>query len=90
MNGIGFLQMPMQNFGVFVVIMGIIVLILKIIFGFAVKDDGEKLVSKGDSLFLFGPSLWGVIVFVFGLAGLALYWAIHHSSLKVATSSNDS
>ncbi len=46
------------------------------------NGHAKRLTSGHNRLVFFGPSLWGWIVLVFGLAGLAVYWAIHHSSLK--------
>ena len=49
----------------------------------------KKLAARGGGLFLVGPFLWGWIVFIFGIAGLALYWAIHHSSLRSSVPPQD-
>lgn len=46
------------------------------------RGHAKRLVSDRNGLFFFGPALWGWIVLVFGLAGLGVYWAFHHSSLR--------
>lgn len=68
--------------GLFAIVYGIIVVLVHIIMALAVNGDAKRLVSDRGGLFLFGPFLWGWIVLIFGIAGFALYWAIHHSSLR--------
>lgn len=62
----------------------IISIIFQLIIALEVNVDAKRL-QKGGGLFLFGPAMWGWIVFVFGIAGLAFYWACHHSSLRSNT-----
>jgi len=61
---------------------GIMAVLIHIIVALAVNGDAKRLVSNRGELFLFGPFLWGWIVLVVGIAGFALYWVIHHSSLR--------
>lgn len=56
--------------------------VLNIIMALAVNGDAKRLQRSRGGLFLFGPTVWGWIVFVFSIAGLATYWALHHSSLR--------
>lgn len=63
----------------------IAVFILHVIMALAVNGDAKRLLANRKGMFLFGPFLWGWIVLFFGLAGLALYWAIHHSTLRANT-----
>lgn len=70
------------SLGLFVIAYGIIVVLVHIIMALAVNGDAKRLVSDRGGLFLFGPFFWGWIVLIFGIAGFALYWAIHHSSLR--------
>ncbi len=74
-----------KGFTNFIVIYGIFTFIVHAFMGLAVNGDAKRLSSTRGGLFLFGPFLWGWIVFIFGLAGLAVYWAIHHSSLRSIT-----
>ncbi len=57
-------------------------IVLSIIMALAVNGDAKRLLASRGGLYLFGPFAWGLIAFVFRLAGFALYWAIHHSSLR--------
>jgi hypothetical protein len=65
-------------------IAAIAVLILNIVMALAVNRDAKHLVAARSGLFLLSPFVWGLIAFVFSLAGFALYWAVHHSSLRSA------
>lgn len=71
-----------SGLGFFVIAYSIAILVVHIIMALAVNEDAKRLIADHTGLFLFGPLFWGIIVFVFGLAGLAVYWAIHHSSLR--------
>jgi hypothetical protein len=77
-----------EGLGFFAVAYGVFVFIVRIIMSLAVNGDAKRLVSNRAGLFLFGPFLWGWIVLLFGLAGFALYWAVHHSSLRSSTPPN--
>lgn len=76
------------SLGLFAIVYSIIVVLVHIIMALAVNGDAKRLVSGRGGLFLFGPFLWGWIVLIFGIAGLALYWAVHHSSLRVCNETN--
>ncbi|VAX38113.1 hypothetical protein MNBD_PLANCTO02-1942 [hydrothermal vent metagenome] len=56
--------------------------IMDIILALAVNRDAKQLQTSTFGLFLLSPFVWGWVVFTFGIAGFALYWAIHHSSLR--------
>lgn len=73
-----------STLGLSVIIYGGLIFLVHIIMALAVNGDAKGLVSGRGGLFLFGPFLWGLIVLIFGLAGLALYWAIHHSRLRAS------
>ncbi len=45
-----------------------------------ISQDAKRRESGG--LLFFGPNFWGLCGLVFGLLGLAVYWLIHHSSLR--------
>jgi len=68
--------------GILAVVYGAFVYLVHIIMALAVNGDAKRLLQNQRGLFLFGPFLWGWIVFIFGLPGLAAYWAIHHSTLR--------
>lgn len=67
----------------------IVAFIAHVMMGISVFGDADKLESKEVELFLFHPMMWGAIVFIFGIAGLAVYWAMHHSSLRDSRVSGD-
>jgi len=77
-----------EGLGFFAVAYGVFVFIVRIIMALAANGDAKRLVSNRAGLFLFGPFLWGWIVLIFGLAGFALYWAVHHSSLRPSAPPN--
>jgi hypothetical protein len=85
---LGFTSLPEvfgpSTLGLSVIVYGVVVFLIHIIMALAVNGDAKSLVSGRGGLFLFGPFLWGWIVLIFGLAGLALYWAIHHSTLRAS------
>jgi hypothetical protein len=72
----------------FTVAYGVFVFILHVIMAVAVAGNANRLRSDRGGLFLFGPFLWGCVVLIFGLAGFALYWAIHHSTLRATVPPN--
>ena len=77
----------LPEFGVvsLTIVYGVFVFVIHAIMALAVNGDAKRLVSNRGGLFLFGPFLWGWIVFIFGLAGFAVYWAVHHSSLRATS-----
>lgn len=82
LSAIGIPEFDVGSLGLFAVIYGVFVFVVQIIMALAVNGDAKRLVADRGGLFLFGPFLWGWIVFIFGIAGFALYWAVHHSSLR--------
>lgn len=71
--------------GVVSAVVSVFILDLNVILGLAVNGDAKRLRDTHAGLFLVGPFLWGMIAFLFSLAGVAVYWAIHHSNLKSVT-----
>ena len=63
-------------------IFAIVIFILHIILASGVKMDADAQIANNHRLFIFSPSIWGLIVLLTGLLGVALYWAIHHSTLR--------
>jgi hypothetical protein len=51
----------------------------------ALMTDSVATQRRGTSLFFFGPMGWTFIGLMTGLLGLAAYWLMHHSSLRVST-----
>ncbi len=74
--------------GFFAIAYGIVIFIVHVVMACVVNGDAKQLIANRGGTFLFGSFLWGWIVFIFGLAGLALYWAIHHSTLRSNTPPN--
>ena len=68
--------------GTLTLLVALAMFVLNVVIARAVNDDAKHLLAARGSLFLFSPLLWGIIAFVFSVAGLALYWAIHHSALR--------
>ncbi len=64
---------------------GILAIIVNAFLAFAVFNDGRRIQSSG-GLFLVGPNLWTMIVFLTGVAGLALYWVCHYSTITASKS----
>jgi hypothetical protein len=89
MNSFGGPEIGVGGFGFFSIAYVVLVFIVHVIMALAVNGDAKRLVSDRGGLFLFGPCLWGWIVFLFGIAGLALYWAIHHSTLRSTAPPNE-
>jgi len=69
-------------------ILMMVVFILNIILAVAVYLDAERQIARQRPLFFFGSGFWTIVVLVTGLLGLAVYWAMHHSTLRPP--SNDS
>lgn len=65
---------------------GILALIVNCILAIAVFADGRRIASAGGRLFLVGPTLWSIVIFFTGVAGLALYWLCHYSTLVASKS----
>ena len=73
----------------FSIVYSTLVVITHIIMALAVNADAKHLVTQRSGLFLFGSTMWGLVTLIFGIAGLALYWAVHHSGLRVTTPPQD-
>ncbi len=59
-----------------------VIALLHIIMALAVHGDATRNLKLHGGLFLLGPLVWGLLTLVFGLASFALYWVVHHSSLR--------
>ena len=91
MKSSGIPEIGVGGLGTFAVAYGALLLIVHIIMAFVVSNDAERLESELESEdpFLFIPLFWGLLALVFGIAGLALYWAVHYSSLRSRNSHDD-
>ncbi len=72
----------MEIFGLVLGFALILTLIVDVLLAIAVYRDAAKLVREGGRPFLIGPVLWAVVTIAWGLAAVAVYWAIHHSNLN--------
>ncbi|QTN32536.1 hypothetical protein HZ994_09405 [Akkermansiaceae bacterium] len=91
MNSFGIPVISGEGLGAVAVAYGALILIVHIIMAFVVSNDAKRLESEFESEdpFLFIPLFWGLLAFVFGIAGLALYWAVHYSSLRSRKNNDD-
>lgn len=65
---------------------GILALMVNCFLAIAVYFDGRRIGMAGSRLFLVSPIIWAAIVFLSGVAGLALYWLCHYSTLVASKS----
>lgn len=63
----------------------LIVGIVNILFAIAIIKDAERLILRGGGLFLVGPGLWSLATLFGGIPVVALYWAVHYSTLRPKT-----
>lgn len=56
--------------------------IINIVFAIAVKQDADRLTQRDGCLFLVGPGLWALATLFGGVTVVALYWAVHYSTLR--------
>ena len=82
MSAVDIQALGVGSLGGVAVIYAVFVFIIHVLLAFAANGDAKRLRESGGGLFLVGPFLWGWVVFIFGIAGLALYWAVHHSALR--------
>jgi len=79
---ISFLQPFLLGYQTALILATVVALILRIILAFAVYLNARRQIIQKRGLFLCGPAIWGFAVLVTGLVGVAIYWAIHHSTLR--------
>jgi len=57
--------------------------IVHIAFAFAVwVDSGQMTVRQNRSTFLVGGGLWALATLIGGIMVVAVYWLVHHSTLR--------
>jgi hypothetical protein len=59
--------------------------IVNFMFSVGVLLDGGQLRAKGRETKFVSPAVWGLAVLIGSFVALALYWLIHHSSLRETT-----
>ena len=64
---------------VLVIVIGFFVHLL---FALGVMRDGDRIRTAGGDTRFVGPGAWAASVLLGGLLAVALYWLIHHSSLR--------
>jgi len=60
----------------------ILTIIIHLAFAAGVTTDAKRLSGPGGGLFLVGPNMWGFATLIGGIWVAAVYWLIHHSSLR--------
>lgn len=79
MNGIFSPEMTVLGIGVVWLVTGIV----HIAFAFAVwVDSGQMTVRQNRSTFLVGGGLWALATLIGGIMVVAVYWLVHHSTLR--------
>lgn len=68
--------------GVVAVIFLILVVIIRIAFAAAVKQDGDIICMKGSGTFLVPPVIWSLATLLGGVMVAVGYWVVHHSTLR--------
>lgn len=76
-----------SSFGVFLfTVYAVFIAVVHLLITWAVFRDARRLLAAGSGTFLIGPFLWGAVTLITGIAGFALYWVVHHSTLRRETS----
>jgi hypothetical protein len=68
--------------GLIALLLGALALALNVLLAIAVHRDAARLDREGRPTWFVDKSWWAVAVFLFSLPGAAIYWAMHHSSLR--------
>ena len=64
--------------------LAVCVFFVDVLFAVGVTRDGDRIREKGGDTFLVGPTVWGLGVLVGSFLVVALYWLVHHSSLRAS------
>jgi hypothetical protein len=56
--------------------------LVNLLFAFGVMNDAERIRSKGEEVAFVGPGTWALGVLVGSFLVVALYWLVHHSTLR--------
>jgi hypothetical protein len=60
-------------------------LLVNLLLSIGVLRDGIQLRAKGGDTKFASPAVWGLAVMIGSFLAVALYWLIHHSSLRAST-----
>jgi len=71
-------------FILFAVAVAVLSLVVHVAFALAVYDDAGK-----HRTLLVGPAIWTLATLLGGVFVAAVYWAMHHSTLRVRTDTED-
>ena len=63
--------------------------LLHVLFAVAVWRDSRHWVRRGGRTVLLAGWVWTLATLVFGLLAVALYWVVHHSTLRVPVAAED-
>lgn len=66
----------------FALVFAVLAIVVQVFFAIAVYRDAEKIVADGGKTVFVSGTWWTVAVLVGSLPAVALYWAIHHSTLR--------
>ena len=74
--------LPGGVIAVFAVILGVLSFLVHLAFALAVYRDAETNLRPQGRLLFVNPFTWALTAFLASVAGVALYWALHHSTLR--------
>ena len=64
------------------VIWGVLVFLVQLAFAVAVYQDAERNLRPRGRLLFVNPFTWALTALISSVAGVALYWLLHHSTLR--------
>jgi uncharacterized membrane protein YadS len=87
--------MPIHNDGIpveltvaTVVFLAMAAFLVNVMFAIGITRDGDRIREKGGETMFVGPNGWALGVLVGSFLVVALYWLVHHSSLRVRADEN--
>jgi hypothetical protein len=87
--------MPIHNDGIpveltvaTVVFLAMAAFLVNVVFAIGITRDGDRIREKGGETMFVGPNAWALGVLVGSFLVVALYWLVHHSSLRVRADEN--
>jgi hypothetical protein len=63
-------------------VVAILFALLHVVLAATVYKDARRREGGAKPLYFLGPMMWALAALAGGLAALALYWAIHYSTLR--------
>jgi len=73
-----------------IVFFGAAAFIVNLLFAIGITRDGDRIRERGGETRFVGPNAWGLGVLVGSFLVVALYWLVHHSSLRAPADERDS